>query len=182
MQPIYTYTPSTDFADSLDFSFMETYSFQRGESYEANLKLHQEEYDRLSAGRQRNGNLSLAEEARWNELNALVGYTQYLVNAQGQFHLSSQKTGNFERKSPTVIRLLEIMRTEIKHVPRFLCAPTYRDAIVFYRADREIVSVLNVCLSCQYMETQMFKHINADQHTYDLLSQFFRDIGHKTEA
>ncbi len=61
-----------------------------------------------------------------------------------------------------------------------MCAPIYRDAIVFYK-DNKIVSTLNVCLSCEYMETKMFKHVNADNETYKLFRQFFIDCGHHVE-
>lgn len=31
------------------------------------------------------------------------------------------------------------------------------------------------------METEMFNHINGDKLTYDLLKQFFIEIGHDVE-
>ena len=77
--------------------------------------------------------------------------------------------------------LKSILRTEIIDIPSWLCAPKYRDAFVFYNKDNKIVSVLNVCLSCQYMETTKFNHINGDWRTYDLLKRFFIDIGHEVE-
>jgi hypothetical protein len=57
----------------------------------------------------------------------------------------------------------------------------YRDAIVFYDKSNRIVSTLNVCLGCEYMETKMFNHINGDNETYDMLRQYFIDLGHKIE-
>ena len=62
-----------------------------------------------------------------------------------------------------------------------MCAPIYRDAIVFYDLNKEIISTLNVCLSCEYMETKMFNHINADVETYNLMREFFIGLGHKVE-
>jgi hypothetical protein len=80
-----------------------------------------------------------------------------------------------------ITRLVDILSTEIIEIPNFLCAPIYRDAIVFYNSAHKIVSALNVCLECQYMETKMFSHINGDYETYDLLKRYFIDIGHEVE-
>ena len=78
-------------------------------------------------------------------------------------------------------KIISILQTPIHDIPRWLCAPYYRDALVFYSADNQIVSTLNICVSCQYMETTMFNHINGDYKTYDLLKRFFIEIGHEVE-
>ena len=181
MTPTYTYTKSTDYINSFYFDYIETYSFQQGEEYVQNLKIFQTEHDRLKASKEHGTNLTTDEEQRYEELHKLVGFTQYLIDDQGRFHPSSKKTNTFQHDHPAVDRIIEILRTEIKEVPMWMCAPVYRDALVFYDSDRRIASVLNVCLSCQYMETRMFAHINADYKTYDLFKRFFLDIGHNVE-
>jgi hypothetical protein len=176
----YTYIASTEFIANLTFDYVETYSFQRGTEFEENRKLILVEYDRLKAKKEKLDNLSSDEEVRFLELNGLLGFTQYLLNDKGQFHPSSKKTNIFKYNDPNIYRIKTILQTEINEVPRWLCAPIYRDALVFYK-DKEIVTTLNVCLSCQYMETKMFNHINGDYKTYDLFKRFFIDIGHDVE-
>lgn len=165
----------------MTFDYVETYSFQRGADFEENLKLIKPEYDRLKVRKERQDNLTQVEEEMLLELNRLLGFTQYLLNDNGQFHPSSKKTNTFQFNDPVVSRLTNILRTEIREIPRWLCAPVYRDAIVFYDKQNNIVSTLNICLSCQYMETKMFHHLNGDYETYDLLKRFFIDIGHDVE-
>lgn len=181
MTPNYTYINSPDYINSLSFDYVETYSFQRGEDYEQNFKLLKVEYDKLKARIDQNKNLTTDEEERYEELNKLVGFTQYLIDNEGRFHPSSKKTNTFPHDHPAVERIKQILQTDIEDVPRWLCSPVYRDGLVFYDRDKRIVSALNICLSFQYMETKMFAHINGDYKTYDLFKRFFLDIGHEVE-
>lgn len=180
MTPQRTYITSIDFINNLTFDYVETYSFQRGQAFEENKKLIQVEYDRLKRRKEKFDNLSNAEEDRFFTLHGLLGYTQYLINDKGQFHPSSKRTNVFSNNDPNIDRIKNILLTPINDIPRFMCAPEYRDALVFYDSDKTIVSTLNICLSCNYMET-MFNHIDADFETYDLLKRFFIDIGHEVE-
>lgn len=180
MTPQRTYITSIDFINNLTFDYVETYSFQRGQAFEENKKLIQVEYDRLKRRKEKFDNLSNAEEDRFFTLHGLLGYTQYLINDKGQFHPSSKRTNVFSNNDPIIDRIKNILLTPINDIPRFMCAPEYRDALVFYDSDKTIVSTLNICLSCNYMET-MFNHIDADFETYDLLKRFFIDIGHEVE-
>lgn len=181
MTPRYTYISSTDFVKSLTFDYVETYSFQRGTEFEENKKLAQAEYDRLKIRKETLDNLSFDEEQSFVNLNGLLRHTQYLINDKGQFHSSSKKTNTFSQGDLKIDKIKNILLTEINDIPRWLCSPVYRDALVFYSSDRKIVSTLNICLSCQYMETKMFDHINGDYKTYDLFKRFFIDIGHDIE-
>jgi len=178
----YTYTTSIDYSRQLEFDYIETYSFRRGEEYEDKITAWKPEYDKFKR-RDEKGKLIDAEERnRLQELNGIFGYTQYLLDADGNFHFSSIKTNTFKKDDVQTVALLQILKTPITEVPRFMCAPEYRDAIAFYNQAGQIVSSLNVCLSCLLMETKMFHHINADFETYDLLKRWFMSIGHEVES
>lgn len=178
----YTYINSRDFINNLTFDYVETYSFQKGLEFEENKKLLKIEYKKLKVRKEKRNNLSSDEEVRFLELYKLLGVTQYLLNDEGQFHYSSNKINTFEKNDKNIERIKNILQTEIVEIPSWMCAPEYRDALVFYNSDNKIVKSLNVCLSCQYMETSTFNHINGDYKTYDLLKRFFIDIGHKVES
>lgn len=177
----YTYTPSTDFITTLTFDYVETYSFQRGAEFEKSRKEMQNEFGKLKARKEKCNNLTETEEERYVELNSLVSFTQYLLNDKGQFHPSAQKINNFRSNDPNIDRIKSILLTEVIDIPQWLCGPVYRDAIVFYDKDNTIITALNICLSCQFMETKMFNHIDGDFKTYDLFKSFFIDIGHEVE-
>ncbi|SHF26755.1 hypothetical protein [Pedobacter caeni] len=169
------------YADHLEFDYIETYSLLRGLEYETQLKSIQKEYNLLEVRLKKRNNLSESELKRHTELNGQVAGLQYLLNPQGQFHFSSIKTHTFKTGSAEVARLTTILKTEIKEVPFWMCSPIYRDAIVFYNSSHEIVSVLNVCLSCNRLHTLQTGQIDADDHCYHLLKQFFTEIGHEVE-
>ena len=76
---------------------------------------------------------------------------------------------------------MKILQTEVKNIPGWMCAPVYRDALVFYDKDKKIISCLNVCLSCEYMQLYKNIYINADEKVYDLLRQTFINCGHEIE-
>jgi hypothetical protein len=181
MTPRYTYIPSTDFINDLTFSYVEAHSFQRGAEYELKQKEFAKEYDKLKSRKSKSNNLTVEEEERFLVLDKLCGFTQYLLDDTNQFHYSSIKTNTFNSTDTKVDLLKSILRTEIIDIPSWMCAPKYRDAFVFFDNQDNIVSVLNICLSCQYMETSKFNHINGDWRTYDLLKRFFIDIGHEVE-
>jgi hypothetical protein len=181
MTPRYTYIPSTDFINDLTFDYVETYSFQRGPEYELQQEKFDREYDKLKSRKSKPNDLTIEDEERFLVLDKLCGFTQYLLGDTNQFHYSSKKTNTFSSTDEKIELLKTILKTEINDIPSWMCAPMYRDAFVFYDNKDNIVSALNVCLSCQYMETTKFNHINGDYKTYDLLKRFFIDIGHEVE-
>lgn len=181
MTPRYTYISSADFVKHLTFSYVETYSFQRGAEYELQQKMLAEDYDHLQSRKSKLNDLTPKEEERLLALAKLCGFTRYLIDENNQLHYSARKTNSFSSTDLQAELLKDIFKTEINDVPAWMCAPIYRDAFVFYNIQDEIIGVLNVCLSCQYMETTKFNHINADYKTYDLLKRFFIDIGHDVE-
>ncbi|MFM2386983.1 MAG: hypothetical protein RL660_1740 [Bacteroidota bacterium] len=177
----YTYISTNEYINSLAFDYLEIYSFQRGPSFIENTKRSLAEYEKLKVKNDRINDQTLAEKERFLELQDRFDYTQYLINSKGQFHPSCIKTHTFSANAPQAERLKQILQTEVKELPHWMCAPIYRDAIVFYDKANHILSSLNVCLSCEYMETKMWSHINGDIKTYGMLRQYFIDLGHNIE-
>ena len=174
------YLSSAEYINNLAFDYIETYSLLRGTDYEEKEKVLRAEYDQLRIKDNAN-KLTSDEEVRFYALQGQLDRQQYLINASGQFHFSSKKTNTFSGNDPIVERLKTSLKTEVKSVPRLLCEAIYRDVVVFYDSNHQIVSVLNVCLGCNYMASDS-NPINADWETYDLLKHLFIDIGHDVEA
>ena len=181
MAPKYSYLTSTAFINNLEFDYMEAFSFQRSFVFEENNSKELKEYERLKNRLREFTELSSAEISEFERLKMYHESTHYIVNSHGEFHPSAEKTGTFDKKSPVVEKLRQILNTPIKTIPSWMCGPTYRDAIVFYDSRSTIVATLNVCLSCEYMETSAFNFVNSDQLVYRLLRDFFVEIGHSVE-
>ncbi|MDJ1501676.1 hypothetical protein [Xanthocytophaga agilis] len=175
------YKDAPDYIESLDFDYIETYSFQRGEEYEKNQKLFQTEYDLVKSRKGQGEILTTHDENRFKKLHELLYYKDYLLNDAGQFHPSSKRINFFINGDPVIDKIRLILQTEVVETPRWLCKPEYRDAMVFYDKSGKVISVLNVCLSCEYMATDRFHQIRGDRRTYYLLKKFFIEIGHEVE-
>lgn len=173
----YSQRSSAGFINDLEFDHIKTYSFRRGEEYEQFLKGMEKEYDRLVRRR----NPTLDEVNSSNDLREQLYYTQNLIGKNGTLHSFSKHTGTFKSDSEEVSRIKEILRTEIVDDAAWMCAPSYRDAIVFYDKDDWMISCLDICLSCGHMEAKPFGQLRADLLTYDLLKKFFLEIGHEVE-
>ena len=181
MERIHSYVSSIAFCESLDLTYLETYSFQRGANYQAELGKGFEALQHLKRRKDKKGNISTLEQTELDKLQKYYGSTQYLIDEGGVIHPTAVKTGTFHKDDPFVDRLLEILHTPIVEVPRWMCAPFYRDAIIFYDQANRIVSPLNVCLGCEEMEIGPFNHVDADTKTYVLMRRFFESIGHQVE-
>lgn len=182
MKSITNSITSSHYIKSLAFDCIETYSLQRGDEYEAALKVLKPEYNRLKVKKEKRNNLTDTEEIRLSELNELLGTTQYLIDNTGRFHFSSQRTNTFIRGNEEISLLKNILLTKTTNVNNWMCAPIYRDAIVFYKSSGEIVSVLNICLSCEAMALDRSNQVTADSSTYGMLRKFFKEIGHPVES
>ncbi|MGJ1406813.1 hypothetical protein K2F45_16065 [Sphingobacterium siyangense] len=173
---------SADYIKGLPFDYIETYSLQRGEEYNAVIQILKPERHNLKVRKEKSNNLTDTEEIRLSELDAPLGLTQYLIDSTGRFHFSSQRINTFQHGNETISLLKNILLKKTTNVNNWICAPVYRDAIVFYKSYGEIVSVLNICLSCESMALDSSNQVKADSSTYEMLRQFFKEIGHPVES
>ncbi|WP_313533554.1 hypothetical protein [Sphingobacterium athyrii] len=182
MKSITNSITSSQYIQSLAFDYVETFSLQRGDEYEAAIQALKPERSKLKVRKEKGNNLSETEEIRLNELDALLSVTQYLIDDTGRFHFSSQRTNTFQYGNEAISLLKNILLTKTTDVSNWMCAPIYRDAIVFYKSSGEIVSALNICLSCEVMAIGSSCQVVADCSTYEMLRKFFKDIGHPVES
>ncbi|WP_245935830.1 hypothetical protein [Sphingobacterium athyrii] len=182
MKSITNSITSSHYIKSLAFDYVETHSLQRGDEYEAAIQVLKPELYNLKVRKEKRNNLTDTEEIRLNELDALLSVTQYLIDDTGRFHFSSQRTNTFQYGNEAISLLKNILLTKTTDVSNWMCAPIYRDAIVFYKSSGEIVSALNICLSCEVMAIGSSCQVVADCSTYEMLRKFFKDIGHPVES
>lgn len=150
----HTAIQSKDYIKNIDFEYVETYSFQ--------------------------------QQAYYSDTNRNTGaiswYDSRITDLKGNLNSSSEKISLFKRTSLDMIKLNHILETEVTNLPSWMCLPIYRDAIVFYNKAGEIVSVLNICFECSYIENDKGINIDADESTYGLLKSFLTSKGHKIRS
>ncbi|MGQ7853885.1 hypothetical protein ACUN24_06505 [Pedobacter sp. WC2501] len=141
---------SGEYIKSIDFEYIETYSFQ--------------------------------QEAYYSETNRDTGemswHKQRITDPDKKLNLSSMKISSFQFNDADVLTLVHILEIDVVNLPSWMCVPIYRDAMVFYNKKKEMVSALNICFECLYMETDKQININADERTYELLKSFLNSKGH----
>jgi hypothetical protein len=104
-----------------------------------------------------------------------------LTDGNGVFHASAVSIKKLQATSDEVLWLCKILETPVKDAIYWMCRPVYRDAIVFYNEEDKIVSILNVCLECSFMQTEHQEIIEGDYSMYPRLKEFFKSIGHEVE-
>jgi hypothetical protein len=102
-----------------------------------------------------------------------------LVKEESLFQPGSKLTGTFKNGHPITERIKQILQTEIEYSFAFLCAPVYRDALVFY--DHKVVSILNICLTCLDLHAAPHNRIKGDYKTFEWLRRLFIELGHEVE-
>jgi hypothetical protein len=160
---------SAAYINSITFDYVETWSFNRGLEH----KQVEAAYEQVKLLENR--------EERNIAFGALQQKYFIIINEDGQFHPFAKKINTFNNDNPYTDRIKQILRTEIEYEPKFLCAPEYRDALVFYDRNHKIVSTLNICFSCMYMHTLPHQDINVDYKTYDWLKKILLENGHDIE-
>jgi len=60
-----------------------------------------------------------------------------------------------------------------------MCSPVFRDAVVFYSKENEIVEILHICFDCGSLKNIEQKEFEVDHKIFDLLEVKFRELGHK---
>jgi len=165
------------YINDLSFAYFKTYSFQRTGDYEIYAALCDKKANT-------DGRLSNEDNALFNQLQKSVGHELYstrILSHDGKLHYSAEQIAHFMAGSRPSERLIEIMQTPIEQEMLWLCAPAYRDAILFYNDENELVSGINICFQCDQIESIDRQKIKTDYKTFKYLKQLLLELGHKIE-
>ena len=155
-----------EFIENLNFSYFKTYSLLRLEesrSYndELNVKLKN----------------TIDEIERSKVLSLMIRGTKELLVKTGLPHPTAKETGVFIKNGTEYEVLQQILSTDFSQQYDWMCAPVFREMIEFYDSSHNIVSLLNVCLSCDRIENDSQDNIKTDCTIFDKLRTFFFYIG-----
>lgn len=166
---------SAEYITGFDFTYFRTYSFQRTEAHK--------ELDQLMELR-KNGALAKEDRTRYDVLNdQLLGnrYKETILDEDQRLNPTATMIREVRRTDEQCATLLQHLKTEIEEELLWLCSPIYRDAILFYNAQDELVEGINICLECDRIETIRKEHITTDFKTFKYLKQFLLQLGHDIE-
>ncbi|TVT38411.1 hypothetical protein FNT36_19655 [Hymenobacter setariae] len=174
-----------EFWNAQEFSYIATYSFNRS----TNLTALQEAIDSVNEALEQSilsANLTqqfklkrqLAELERQAQISP---YKKRLVNQEQVIDNTANRIALIENKSLEVKRMTSVIEaapSEIDYAAG--CIPVYRDALVFYNEQGQLLRVLNICFECLYMEADT-RGIKASTAVYDALRELLIQLGHPIE-
>jgi hypothetical protein len=137
----------------MNYDLIETYSFKRGPKLLLELT---------------KSNFNLNE-------------TSLIIGTDGRFDITAEKKTSFRKETDDSTRFSKIINTPLNEVPYWMCAPFYRDALIFRDNENRIINTLNICFECSYIQDQYGNFIDADQNMYDELQLFLKSLGHEIQ-
>jgi hypothetical protein len=163
----------SDFWAQQRFSYLVTYSFQRGPELTA---LKQQLRQELETARY------MRRAALYQQLEALEQHSLTLTQGLSTVHPTATAVAQLAAGSAEVQQLTLALQRPSEQECYAMCPPIYRDAVAFYDKADELVRVLNICFECRFMQTDQQEHVEADMATYDFLRTFLIQAGHPIEA
>jgi hypothetical protein len=154
------------------FSYLETYSFNRGPKRAALILQTKEEL--RTARYMRQPALRQVVERLESGFDTLTQGLHYL-------HPTATKVATVSYDSVQAQQLAAILSRAEKQEVYAMCWPIYRDALALYDAQGRLVRVLNICFECMNMKADTEVHVEADLATYEALRAYLVELGHPIE-
>lgn len=136
------------YIDALHYDFIETYSFNRGPKFESQF---------------------IGNNLYVTGLSPVLGIDKQLNDTVVKIFEIRKDTDEYDT-------LKAIISRQFVGKMDWMCAPFYRDALVFRSKDNEIVESLNVCFECGDMRDVAGNYIEADEEVYNELKSLLKVI------
>lgn len=173
---------ASQFWELQQFSYLETYSFNRGPKLAA---LHGATTAAIAQTRLAQQTAPFRDQRKLDhQLRALQSNIEYLITEKpltdrsGAFDATADKIALVRQGSATAQRLRAVFEQPANQVVHFMCLPIYRDALAFYDAQGRLLRVLNICFECLAMRTETGFRLAADVAVYEQLQLLLSELGH----
>ena len=169
-----------EYWESLNFDYIKTYAGLRGKEFEQ-LKAKNEK--EILALRDRILDEDKAEVKReMSRLRAEIDLTKArLINKEGLQHVTTKEISKIASTNKILDKLYRIVTAEIQEEVFTRCSPVYRDSIVFYSRDNQIIGILHFCFDCIKVLNEKEEKFEIDYDSYDDLKIHLNMLGHKIE-
>ena len=142
--------PIKKYFDALRYDLIETYSFNRGPKFESQF---------IGNNLYVNGSLPV------------LSVDKVLNDTANKISIISKRTDEHDA-------LDKIISKQFIEKMDWMCAPFYRDTLVFRTKDNQIVESLNICFECGHMRDVTGNYIEADEEVYNELKSLLKSLGH----
>jgi hypothetical protein len=94
---------------------------------------------------------------------------------------TAEQIAVIEQNSALAEQLSQLFQRAGGEVLYAMCMPVFRDALVFYDAQGQLLRVLHICFECLYMEASDKLNVEADAVFYSQLRKLLIQLGHPIE-
>lgn len=83
------------------------------------------------------------------------------------------------KESPVASQIVAILNIPFKEQHQWMCAPYFRDSIVFYKTDQTLVGIVHICFSCEQLADHQLQFFDTDNTIFPQLRSVLKSLGHK---
>jgi len=173
----------SNYIQTLDFEYAISYSGFRGEKF---IHLREENQDKIQQIKQEIKSARLMESLKLKKKIDILSQeindrNSRIINQEGTLHKSAISVHRFEKGDEEIKSIFRILKTKLKEQCVTICAPVYRDALVFYSKKGNIVGILQICFSCFRIEDENRIDFEVDHKIYSKLKKELIQLGHQIE-
>ena len=168
----------------MSFEYAISYSGLRGEKFRkledvSNTRIERiKEDNKVSNSKQK---LKLSKEIKEleDELNI---YNARVITKVNKVHKSTIQVRRFKKEDKELVEIFNILNSKFEEQYVWMCAPIYRDAIVFYSQEDKMVGILQICFSCNWIKNESEEDLEVDNKIFQKLKEKLIQIGHQIES
>lgn len=168
------------YTQSLAYEYVRSYSGLRGRKFESLLARNSLEVERIEHEIKTARYIQVPKLRKQIELlkEETDIYKARVVSDGGIPHESAGLVGEWRKHDDFFSDIHHILMQPLHEQFATMCAPVFRDALVFYSKEGEVQGVLHVCFGCLWMKNEKEEDIAADVEVFDHLKQRLMDAGH----
>jgi len=173
----------SNYIQALNFEYVILFSGLRGDAF---TKLEKKNYQKIreiekeieTARYMQVPKLKKEIRVLSDELNLL---NARILDKDGNIHQSASEIYRFEKRSKELKSILDILTSSFKEEFFAVCAPVFRDALVFYSKESNITGIVQICFSCYRMENENREQFKIDHRIFSKLKKEFKQVGHRID-
>ncbi len=166
---------------NLEYVYVKSYSGLRGYNYESLVKKNNEQIDQIkqdikTARYMQRPKLKKQIEFLNEEINI---YSSRIINNDGDLHKSTVPIGEWNKDDEFVRGIIEILAQPLNDQVAAMCAPVFRDSIVFYSRENKVQGILHICFGCLWMKNEKEEDLAVDADAFDNMKKHLIHAGHQ---
>lgn len=177
---------TAEFWDQQQFSYIVTYSFNRGPKLAAlcetaAVAIEQTKQELQRARFMKQARLLRKSRSLEEEFNGNIPLKR-LPDKQSTIDNAAEQIAVIGRESAMAQQLSGALRIPASEEFVSGCIPIYRDTLAFYDDRNKLLRVLNICFQCSFMQTDDGVMVEASTGTYHRLLELLMQLGHPVET